>query len=295
MKTIVGTWRGTCAMIRANAGTSPGANTQMGHIPVEYARKMITVLLAVVIAIGMISCGSQEESSQTASPDAAAANSAGTIVDAATAGSVKGLVKLEGTAPRMRTMNMNAVPNCAKQHSAPAMQEDVVVGDNNELQNVVVYLQGDFSQYSFEMPTTPTQIEQKGCVYIPHVVAVRAGAPVQFLSSDDTTHNIHPVPRNNREWNESQASRGAPIEQSFAREEVAIPVKCNLHPWMRVYVAVLNHPYFQVTDEDGSFELRNVPPGTYTLAAWHEYYGSKTQQITVNPKQEQSLVITMAR
>jgi plastocyanin len=181
------------------------------------------------------------------------------------------------------------------QHSSPPETEDVVLGENRTLANAVVYLQGNFAQYSFEQPSTPTKVDQKGCVYIPHVTAVMAGSPVRFMTSDATTHNVHAVPSNNRQWNESQASGAAPLEHSFAREEVAFPVKCNLHPWMRAYVAVLSHPYFQVTGKDGSFELRNVPPGTYTLIAWHEFYGTTERNITISPKQEQSVDITFSR
>ena len=113
--------------------------------------------------------------------------------------------------------------------------------------------------------------------------------------SDDAGHNIHPVPKTNREWNQSQPGNGAPIVQSFAREEIAIPIKCNVHPWMRAYVAVLSHPYFQVTGMDGTFELKNVPPGNYTLTVWHEYYGSKSQPITIGVKQQQTAEITLSR
>jgi len=244
----------------------------------------------LTLAITMVSCGGSQQTSETA--PTAPSTGAGKAVDAATAGSVSGMIKLDGTPPRMRSINMAAEPNCAKVHTSPAMVEDVVTGDGGTLQNVVVYLKGDFSQYSFPPASTPVEIDQRGCQYIPHVVAVRVGQPIHIKNSDMTTHNIHPVPMNNREWNESQPPGASPIMQSFAREEVAIPVKCNVHPWMKNYVAVFGSPYFKVTGRDGSFTIENVPPGTYTLTAWHEMYGMMEQSVTVAASESKSMDFT---
>jgi len=256
--------------------------------------KIIPVFLLAATALAsltMISCGNKQESGEPSPASTTFGNPAGKPVDAATAGSVTGTIKLDGAPPAMKNISMAAVAFCAKQHDSPVPSEDVVAGDNGTLQNVVVYLKGDFSAYSFAKPAA-AELDQKGCMYVPHVVAVMAGAPLEFQSLDSTPHNIHPVPNTNRQWNESQPRGGAPIEKSFAQEEVAIPVKCNLHPWMRAYVAVIGNPYFQVTGKDGSFELRNVPPGTYTLAAWHEHYGVSEQTITISPQQTQAATIT---
>ncbi len=140
---------------------------------------------------------------------------------------------------------MAAEPACAKVHaSAPAMTQDVVPGDGGTLQNVVVYLKGDFSQYKLDVPTAPAEIDQKGCQYEPHVLALMTNQPLsggQFRH-DHAQHS--PRPKNNREWNESQPPGSAPIMQTFAREEVAVPVKCNVHPWMKAYIAVVGSPYF---------------------------------------------------
>jgi plastocyanin len=252
------------------------------------AKPVLWIALAVSFAVAMLSCGGNKETAE----QPAATETAGKPVDAATAGSITGTIKLDGTPPKMKVINMAAEPNCAKQHSTPAMTQDVVPGDNGTLQNVVVYLKGDFSQYKFDVPTTPVTIDQKGCMYEPHVLALMTNQPLQVVNSDPTTHNIHPVPKNNREWNESQPPGSQPINQSFAREEVAIPVKCNVHPWMKAYIAVLSTPYFQVTGKDGSFDLKNVPPGTYTVTAWHESYGTSEQSVTIGPKESKSVTIT---
>jgi plastocyanin len=232
----------------------------------------------IALAIGIVSCGGGSQPAETAAPAPAAG---GMAVDAATAGSVSGMVMFDGTAPRMRPINMAAEPSCAKIHTTPAMTEDYVVGSGGALENVVVYLKGDFSKYSFPPAATPVVLDQKGCQYTPHVVAVQAGAPLNVLNSDQTTHNIHPVPANNREWNQSQPPGAAPLNETFAREEIAVPVKCNVHPWMKSYIAVLSNPYFQVTGADGMFSLKNVPPGTYTVVAWHESLGPMEQSVTV--------------
>ncbi len=246
---------------------------------------------AVTLAVVMISCGGK--GSQPAETGAPAGNTGGKPVDAATAGTVTGSIKLDGTAPKPRTINMAAEPNCAKQHTgSPAQTEDVVPGDGGTLQNVVVYLKGDFSQYSFTPASEPVMIDQKGCQYHPHVLALQTGEPLSVVNSDMTTHNIHPVPKDNREWNESQPPGSAPIMQSFARPEVSIPVKCNVHPWMKAYIAVFNNPYYQITGKDGSFTIKNVPPGTYTVTAWHESLGSQDQMVTVGPSESKTVTLT---
>ena len=117
-------------------------------------------------------------------------------------------------------------------------------------------------------------------MYEPHVVAMRADQRLEIVNNDPTSHNVHPTPANNREWNKAQPP-GSKAEETFSREEIAVPVKCNIHPWMKGYIAVFKHPYFAVTLKDGTFELRNLPPGTYTIRAWHEQLGSSTQKITV--------------
>jgi len=241
----------------------------------------------MALAVAIISCGGGQQKQETGAPAAGAPAAGGAkAVDAATAGSITGTVKLDGTAPKMRPINMAAEPSCAKEHSTPATTQDVMVGSGGALQNVVVYLKGDFSQYSFDAASAPAVIDQKGCQYAPHVVALRVGQALNVTNSDQTTHNIHPVPMNNREWNQSQPPGSAPLNETFAREEIAIPVKCNVHPWMKSYIAVVGNPYFQVTGNDGSFTLKNVPPGTYTLTAWHESLGPMDQMITVGASEQ---------
>jgi plastocyanin len=183
---------------------------------------------------------------------------------------------------------MSQDPLCAKLHPTPATTEEVVVGSDGGLANVVVYVSDGLSSHNFQPPPQPATFEQKGCQYKPHVLALQAGQKLDVVNSDETTHNIHPTPNNNREWNMTQP-HGIPLEQSFAREEIAIPVKCNIHPWMRGYIAVFKHPYFAVTDNSGSFELKDLPPGTYTITAWQEKLGPQSQKLTVSAGESKTL------
>ena len=200
---------------------------------------------------------------------------------------VKGTVKVQGAVPRPAHIDMSADPKCVQVRPGGGTTEDIAV-DNGALQNVIVYVSQGLGDTKFEPPQEPAVIEQKGCMYKPHVVTLRANQELKVVNSDSTTHNIHPTPNNNRELNQSQAP-GAPFSMTFAREEIAIPVKCNIHPWMHSYIAVFKHPYFAVTGKDGSFEIPNLPPGSYTITAWHEKLGTSFQRITVGESETKAL------
>lgn len=201
---------------------------------------------------------------------------------------IKGVVKFTGTVPAPKAISMSADPSCAKQHPGPVLTREVIADSKGGLKNVVVFVADGLGDRGFEPPKEPVVIEQKGCQYQPHVLVVRANQPVEVVNDDPTAHNIHPTPANNREWNKAELP-GAKVEEAFDREEVAIPVKCNIHPWMRGYIAVFKHPYFIVTKEDGSFALPNLPPGTYTIKAWHEKLGIATQTITIGANETKEL------
>ena len=252
--------------------------------------RFLYVVLVVALALSVTACGKKEtaEEKPAAAPAAVSAP-----VDPATAGSIMGTVKLDGTPPKAQRIRMDAEPNCAKEHTTPVMSEDYVVGDKGALANVVVYVKEGLGNRTFPTPTQPAELDQKGCMYVPHVLAVKVGQPVIIVNSDPTTHNVHPVPANNQEWNKSQPPKAENITQTFAREEISIPVKCNVHPWMKAWVAVLKTPYFQVTGKDGAFDIKNLPPGNYTLVAWHEALGASAEQkVTVGPKEMKMVEFT---
>jgi plastocyanin len=194
--------------------------------------------------------------------------------------SITGTVKLNGTPPRQKPIDMSKEPSCAAIHaSQPVTTENVIAGPSGGLANVVVYISQGWNGPAVATPQ-PAQINQKGCQYLPHVVALDAGEHMKVVNSDQTSHNIHPQPTKNPEWNKSQPPGSPPFDVTWNSEEVAIPVKCNIHPWMHGYIAVVKGPY-GVSDTNGSFTIPNVPPGNYTLTAWQETYGTQTQQVTV--------------
>jgi hypothetical protein len=204
-------------------------------------------------------------------------------VSAAAEGSISGTVKLSGTAPHMRGIDMSKDPYCVKQHDTPISMENVVVGTGDGLQNVVLYIsEGLTGNEATPAPSTKPSFDQKGCQYIPHVLAVGAGQEFQVITSDQTTHNIHPLPNpmtGNIPWTKSQPPGAPPIVTSWKAPEM-ISVKCNIHPWMHGYHAVVKGPY-ATTDKSGAYTIHGVPPGSYTVTAWQEDLGTQTAKVTV--------------
>lgn len=208
----------------------------------------------------------------------------GNRVSAAGEGKITGTVKLDGTAPHMKGIDMSKDPYCVKAHANdPAHLETVVVGSGGGLENVVLYIsEGLPASASSEVPTSVPVFDQKNCVYTPHVLAMDVNQKFKVVTSDQTTHNIHPLPNpmtGNIPWNQSQPPGAAPVEKSWKTAEV-IPVQCNIHPWMHGWFVVVKGPYAS-TDSNGSYTINNVPPGNYTVTAWQEDYGTQTQKVTV--------------
>lgn len=202
-------------------------------------------------------------------------------VNAAAEGKITGTIKLDGTAPHQKPIDMSKEPTCAAQHATPITTETVVAGPNGGVANVVVYIsEGLSAAAASEVASQPLAIEQKGCQYLPHVLAIDVNQHMKVVNDDQTSHNIHPLPKNNHEWNKSQPAGSPPFDVTWEAEEVAVPVKCNIHPWMRGYIVVVKGPY-GVSDNNGSFTVSNVPPGNYTVTAWQETYGTQTQKVTV--------------
>jgi plastocyanin len=243
--------------------------------------KLTVSALALCTLLILAGCSKKEntEQSSNAPAESAAPAQPSTPVDPATIATVNGTVKFDGTAPKASKIDMSQDPGCKGTNEA----ENVVV-TGGDLANVFVYVKDGLGNRTFDVPKDPVVLDQKGCQYHPHVLGVIAGQTVQIKNDDPTTHNIHPTPKDNREWNESQPPSSPAIEKNFAREEIMLPVKCNQHPWMKMYINVVKSPFFAVTGKDGKYEIKGLPPGDYTIAFVHEKLGEQDQKVTVAAK-----------
>jgi len=244
--------------------------------------------LLILAALALVMWTQSTTNLPGAGAPAAPASPAGGA-DASASAMLTGVVRLDGPVPAAKPISMVKDSECMKMHPGAVPSEEVIAGADGKLGNVIVYISEGLGSRTFDPPSDPVVIEQKGCTYHPHVLTMQANQKIKIVNSDPTSHNIHPLPENNREWNKSQPPGLPPIEASFAREEIAIPVKCNEHPWMRAYIAVFKHPFFMVTGKDGRFELKNLPPGEYTISAWHEKFGTVEQKITVGAKETKTV------
>jgi hypothetical protein len=253
----------------------------MKRVRFTLAVSMVALLLSLSLA-----CGKKADESGDAGDNSGGTATGTKYAKTGNEGSISGKVALNGTAPEPKKIDTSADGVCA-QKNPNAVTEDVVVKDG-KVANAFVYIKdgttadgkkiGDFT---FDTPTTAVNLDQNGCHYKPHVLGAQTNQKINITNSDPTQHNIHPTPKNNPEWNQSQGSGAPPIEKSFAKSEVLIPVKCNQHPWMKAYIGVLKHPFFAVSKEDGTFSIAGVPPGKYTVVAWHEKFGEKSMEVNV--------------
>ena len=248
----------------------------------------------VLLPLAAFACGgSQETSNKSAEPSSPAATPGALKVDTAVAGTVKGVVNFEGTAPKNEAIKMNADPVCVKQNKDPQFQETYLVADDGKtLGNVFVYVKDGLGNYIFDTPTAPAKIDQQNCRYHPHVFGIRVNQPLEIVNSDPTLHNIHAMPKGNAEFNNGQPIQGMKMTHTFTAKEVMVPFKCDVHGWMNAYVGVLDHPYFATTEKDGKFELKDLPPGTYTIEAWHEKMGPQTATVTLGQKETKDVNFT---
>ena len=225
-------------------------------------------MLAAAMLSLMLACGGSDDDEDVAEEDGAATETAGTpYKSSGNEGSITGAVNFTGEAPAPKPISMDADAACAQSNPNP-QTEDVVVKDG-KLANVFVYIKDgkttegkSITSFAFEVPATEVVLDQKGCRYLPHVLGIMAGQKLKVLNSDPTAHNVHPSPKSNKEWNQSQPAGAQPIIQSFTRAEVVVPVKCNQHPWMKANIGVMKHPLYSVSAENGAFEIKGVPPGT---------------------------------
>lgn len=267
-------------------------------------RKLLNVMFMLLL-IAAVGCGQGKEvvdeaelgeddqalptASETAGGEGTAAATPATTV-VANAATVGGSVKFEGTPPRMSPVQMAADPFCATAHAAPVAAEDAVIGPAGELANVIVYVK---NAPATPTPTTAALLDQVGCQYIPHVSAVQVNQPIQIRNSDNTLHNVHAMPKTNAQFNEGQPVQGMVSNKKFDKvEPTPFLIKCDVHGWMKSYMAVLPHSYHSVSQANGGFSIANLPPGNYTLVAWHEKFGEQEQQVTVAANEQKQITFT---
>ena len=250
----------------------------------------VTAMLAMGMVVGLAGCKPNEAIRRGAvigkgtKPHGPAAPK-GSTIDEATTGTILGIVNFAGKAPERLKIDMSQDPVCAITGGENLAEQYVVHG--GKLANVYLYIKEgpEAAMNAAPQSTAPVVLDQVGCKYVPHVIAVMRGGTVEFRNSDGTMHNIHTMPMGNPVVDLSQGAKGAPEQKKFDTPEIMMPVRCNNHPWMNAFINVSATPFFAVSDADGKFEIKGLPAGTYTLAAVHEKMGEQTMKVTVAPKE----------
>jgi hypothetical protein len=234
-------------------------------------------LIALIGVVGMsLACNGKEGNSAPATSGKSVYTATGNE------GGINGTISFNGAAPVAKQFDTASDAVCK---ASGQIASEEVIANNGKLQNVFVYVKSGLpDKVSFPPQASEVTLDQKGCRYVPHVLGIHTGASLKIASSDQTNHNIHPMPKNNREWNDTIFPSADPITRKFAKSEVMIPVKCGLHAWMRAYIGVLDHPFFAVSDANGQFTIKGLPPGEYEVEAWHESYKAQTLKVKIEPK-----------
>ncbi|MGE0131534.1 MAG: carboxypeptidase regulatory-like domain-containing protein [Blastocatellales bacterium] len=262
------------------------ARDKLAACRTTYSLPLAVLTLCAAVAL-FAACSGSKPSKQAGSEPAAPA---WFKIDPNTAGVVTGRVLFAGKKPPPKKVEMDGDPECARLHQSAVFDETIAAGGDDALANVFVYIKQGLEDKKFEPPADPVVIDQKGCWFGPRVLGVQVGQTLKVTNSDPLTHNIHPMAQVNRDWNQSQSPGAEPFTRKFTQPEVMIRVKCNIHSWMHAWIGAVAHPYFAVTGADGSFQLRNAPPGKYTIEAWHEQLGRQEQQTTLAPSGKSEIV-----
>jgi len=215
-----------------------------------------------------------------------------TPLDLSTTGTIVGVVRFEGPVPEQSVVQLSGWSECAAQHPEGNPKAGDVLVNDGKLQNAMVYVKDGLGDRVFAVPPTPAVLDQKGCVFIPRVLGAQTDQPIQMLNSDPLAHNVHGAPQNSSAWNFSLGVKGASRTVTIPKPETMIEIKCDIHPWMRAYLGVFDHPYFALSGADGRFTLKDIPPGEYTMETWHERFGVQSQKVTVGAKETKEISFT---
>jgi plastocyanin len=226
--------------------------------------------------VAFVACGGGEKTAETPAPAAAAP-----AADMANGGTVSGTIAYTGPDPDT-PIAMNADPVCLGLHKTPVDTNKVEVKDG-KLGNVFIYVKTGLEGKTFPVPAEGKELDQQGCQYHPKIFGIQVGQKLTIKNGDGTLHNIHALPTVNTEFNQGQPFQNMSFDKTFDKPEIMVHFKCDVHPWMSAYMGVLDHPFYAVSDESGNYTLPKLPPGKYTIEAWHETLGTKTQDVEVTP------------
>ena len=258
----------------------------------DFSMKRFVSLAVTALIVSCGGGGADDTGGEATDETGGAGETAGPVVNPDSAGTITGVISFEGTPPAPEPIDMAEEPTCAEKYTEPPVREAAVVSDGN-LANVYVYVKEGLPDLDFPTPSEGVTLDQTGCHYVPHVLAIQVGQPLVIKNSDGILHNINTQPSQNRGFNISQ-----PVEMETEREfntaEVMIPVKCDVHGWMEAYIGVQDHPYAAISGTDGTFSLENLPAGDYVIEAWHETFGTQTQNVTVGAQETQEITFTFS-
>ncbi len=217
------------------------------------------------------------------------------LTSAAPAASITGVVRYEGEAPKFKEIKMDADPICLAKHAEAVYPQTLVLGSDKSMGNVFVHVISGFPKKDYPVPAEPVVIDQHGCMYNPHIFGVMVGQPVKIMNPDGTLHNVHALCKNNQEFNLAMPQFRKETTKVFDKEEFMFAIKCDVHPWMLAWAAVMSHPYFSATKEDGKFAIHDLPAGTYEVEAWHEKLGTQKASVTLVEGETQEIQFTFSR
>ena len=238
--------------------------------------RLLRPSLVLIASLSISACGGGEEPSESAPATSAPAGTE----TADGPGVIVGTITFDGAAPKPRPLPMESDPRCEPE---PGATSDVLlVGPAGGVQNVFVYVKDGLGDRRYVVPTEPVHLDQKGCRYVPHVFGVQVGQPILISNSDPTLHNVNATPQDNRGFNFGQVPSTPAVKRVFEEPEIGVAFRCDVHSWMNAYANIVPHPFFAVTREDGNFEIKGLPAGTYTIELWHEQLGTQTQSVMVD-------------
>ena len=247
----------------------------------------LIVVVAGALVVAALGCsGDSDKAGSTsaakpAAPKASETKAPPPVQDPSKLGTITGRITFAGTPPAPRAIRMDADPFCANANRTGATKKSVELGKDGGLRNVFVYVRSGIDGSAYESPSDPAVLDQVRCGYVPGVIGLQVGQPLEIRNSDKTLHNVHAMPKESKGFNIGMPTKGMTSTRKFSAPEVLIRIKCDVHPWMETFVGVVDHPFYAVTHVSGAYSLAKLPPGDYEIEAVHPKLGSKSQTVSV--------------